>query len=70
MSPSIENPRLQLLRSAPLDSWIAMSEDETRIIAVGKTLMSADAAAKLTGEESYFLTKTPEAWLPRALSLN
>jgi hypothetical protein len=67
MNPSMEDSRLQLLRSAPLDSWIAMSQDETRIVAVGNTLMEADAAAKLTGEESYFLTRTPEVWLPRVL---
>jgi len=43
-----------------------MSEDETRIIAIGQTLTEADSAAKLTGNEGWFLIKTPEAWLHRA----
>jgi len=35
---SLENAaRLELLRSAPLNSWIALSEDETRIVATGTT---------------------------------
>jgi len=29
--------RLELLRSAPLNSWIALSEDESRIVATGAT---------------------------------
>ena len=64
------SPRVELLRSAPLNSWIALSADETRIIAVGKTFMEADAAARKTGETGYFLTRTPDSWLPLALALN
>jgi len=29
--------------------------------------MEADEAAKKTGEEGFFLTKTPNSWLPRAM---
>ena len=29
--------RLELLRSVPLNSWIALSEDETEIVATGAT---------------------------------
>lgn len=57
--------RVELLRSAPLDSWIALSADETRIVAVGKTFIEADTAARETGEQDYYLTKTPDVWLPR-----
>jgi hypothetical protein len=59
--------RLELLRNAPLNSWVAFSSDESRIVAIGKTFMEADAAAKETGEKDYFLTRTPDSWLPRAL---
>jgi hypothetical protein len=59
--------RVELLRSAPLNTWLALSADETRIIATGKTFMEADEAAEKTGEQDYFLTKTPHAWLPRAI---
>lgn len=60
--------RLELLRSAPLNSWIALSGDETQIVAVGKTFMEADEIAKKSGQTDYFLTKTPDEWLPRSLS--
>jgi hypothetical protein len=63
-----DNRRLELLLSAPMNSWIALSKDESRIVAVGKTFMEADASAKQAGEEGYFLTRTPDTWLPRALS--
>ena len=63
----VASQRLELLRSAPMNTWIALSADESRIIATGVTFMAADEAAKKTGEEGYVLTRTPEAWLPRAM---
>ncbi|MBZ5651062.1 MAG: hypothetical protein LAO18_11310 [Acidobacteriia bacterium] len=59
--------RLELLLSAPMNSWIALSKDESKIIAIGKTFMEADATAKQAGEKDYVLTRTPDAWLRRAL---
>ena len=67
-SGTVATPRLELLRSAPLDSWIALSADETHIVATGKTFMEADSAAKRSGEKGYFLLKTPTSWLPRVLA--
>ena len=64
----IGSSRLELLRSAPMNSWLALSSDETRIIAVGKTFMEADAIAKKSGEQNYVLTRTPDVWLSRALA--
>jgi hypothetical protein len=46
MSPENEI-RLNLLRSAPLDSWIALSNDETRIVAVGKSFV--EVSRQVTG---------------------
>jgi hypothetical protein len=63
-----ESPRLELLRSAPKNSWIALSADETKIVAIGETFMEADAIAKKSGEKNYVLTRTPDAWMSRALS--
>ena len=60
--------RLVLLRSAPLNSWIALSAEEDRIVATGATFSEAEEAAKKSGAEGYFLIKTPDAWLPRALN--
>jgi hypothetical protein len=62
-----ENCRLELLRSAPMNSWLALSEDETRIIAIGKTFMEADAIAKRSGETNFVITRTPDEWMSRAL---
>jgi hypothetical protein len=31
--------RFDALKSAPLDSWIALSEDESKIAAIGSSLM-------------------------------
>jgi hypothetical protein len=62
-----ENRRLELLRSAPMNSWLALSADETRIVATGKTFMEADTVAKKSGEKNYVLTRTPDVWMSRAL---
>ena len=59
------NRRVELLRSAPKNSWVAMSSDESRIITTGKTFLEVDAAAKQAGETDYFITRTPDAWLNR-----
>jgi hypothetical protein len=66
--PEPENRRAELLRSAPLNSWVALSADETKIVATGSTFMEADAVARKSGERDFVITKTPEAWMPRALS--
>jgi hypothetical protein len=62
-----ESSRLELLRSAPLNSWLALSADETRIVAIGDTFMEADAIAKESGEKNYVLTRTPDVWMSRVL---
>jgi hypothetical protein len=64
-SASIITPRLVALRTADRDSWVALSLDETRIIASGKTYREANSKAKSTGE-GYVLTRTPKEWGPHA----
>ncbi len=63
-----EDRRLELLRSAPMDSWLALSADNSRIVAIGNTFMEADAIAKQSGEKDYVLTRTPDVWMSRSLS--
>jgi hypothetical protein len=61
MSP--ENQiRLELLRSAPLDAWIALSEDESRIVAVGSDYREVSEKADAAGESDAVILKTPPAW--------
>ena len=59
--------RLEILRNAPLDSWIALSADETRLVGVGKTLEEALREAEKNGENDPLILKTPPEWLPLAL---
>lgn len=67
MSP--ENTiRLALLQSAPLDSWIALSEDETRIVAVGKTYAEVCESSDAAGEKDPLIIKTPSEWEPISVS--
>ena len=56
--------RLEALKSAPLDSWVALSEDETRIVAVGSSYAEAVANSEKAGVSNPLLMKTPKAWLP------
>jgi hypothetical protein len=60
--------RLKTLRSAPLDSWIAISEDESRIIAVGKTYTEASELSDAAGEGDSIILKTPTQWEPISVS--
>jgi hypothetical protein len=62
MSPQ-DKIRLETLRSAPLDRWIALSEDESRIIAVGASYTEVSKLSDEAGEEVIIL-KTPTAWEP------
>jgi hypothetical protein len=63
MSPENAH-RLALLRSAPLDSWIALSEDETRIVAVGATYSEVAERSEIAGVLDPLILKTPVQWAP------
>jgi hypothetical protein len=55
--------RLEALRSAPLDKWIALSEDESKIVAVGSTYEEAVKKSEIAGVSDPVLLKTPKVWL-------
>ncbi len=63
MSPQ-EAARLEALRSAPLNNWVALSEDETRIIAVGATYSEAAEESECAGVSDPVIIKTPPQWAP------
>jgi hypothetical protein len=68
MKMSQENAnRLELLRSAPLNSWIALSEDESRIVATGSTYSEAAERSERAGESDPVIIKTPERWAPLSI---
>jgi hypothetical protein len=61
MSP--ENTiRLEILRSAPLDKWIALSEDESRLVAVRDNYSEVSSKADAAGEIDAVILKTPSVW--------
>lgn len=61
-STNAADRRLELLRSAPLDSWIALSEDETSIVASGSTYEEVVRNSEKAGVSDPLLIKTPKAW--------
>ncbi len=63
MSPENAH-RLELLRSAPLDTWIALSEDESRIVATGATYTEVVERSESAGESDPLILKTPAQWSP------
>jgi hypothetical protein len=56
--------RFEALKSAPLDSWVALSEDETRIVAVGTSYDEAVKNSESAGVSDPVLVKIPKLWLP------
>jgi hypothetical protein len=61
---NLEDVRLKVLRSAPLNSWIALSEDESKIVAVGTSYDEVVVKSENAGVSDPVLIKTPKSWLP------
>jgi hypothetical protein len=59
--------RVEILRNAPKNAWVALSKDENEIVATGETFIEADQNAKKSGAQDYILTRTPDEWMSRAL---
>lgn len=60
-------PRVTLLLNAPPDSWIALAEDETRIVGTGRTFEEAARKAEAEGIAEPLIIKIPKDWTPRVL---
>jgi hypothetical protein len=65
--PKADADRLAVLERAPLDKWIALSKDETRIVAAGDTYADVVAAVEGTDESDPLIIRVPEDWTPRVL---
>jgi hypothetical protein len=59
----MSDPRFEALKSAPLDSWIALSQDETSIVAVGVSYAEVVEKSERAGVTDPVLVKTPKEWL-------
>ena len=64
MPAILNSPRVDALRSAPLDSWVALSEDESRIVASGATYEEVVKKSEEAGVFDPVIVKTPKSWLP------
>jgi hypothetical protein len=59
MSPE---DRTQILLEAQPNSWIALSQDESRVVGRGGTYTEAVEEAERNGEVDPLLIRTPEEW--------
>lgn len=67
MPPLINTQRSEALRTAPLDSWVALTEDETRITATGATYEEVSKRLDDAGDKDSIILKIPSSWLPFAI---
>ena len=62
-----EDERADLIWSAPRDKWIALSQDETRLLAEADTLDDVLEKATATGEDDPLVMRTPKEWTSLAI---
>jgi len=62
MSTAQMDARTAALNGAPLDAWIALSNDETKIVARGATYQEVADALDKAGDDTSVIVKTPPDW--------
>jgi len=60
--------RVRVLREAAPGTWIAFSEDESKVVGCGSTYEEAVQQAANAGVSDPVLIKTPSDWTPLVLS--
>lgn len=58
------DPRFEALKRAPLNSWVALSEDESKIIAVGVSYAEVVSKSEHAGVSDPVLVNTLKSWFP------
>jgi hypothetical protein len=61
--PDISN----VLEKAPRDCWLALNQDETKVVGRGENMKEALEAAKESGEDDPVLIWAPKEWVPVVL---
>ena len=56
---------VRILRDAKPNSWIAFSEDESKVVAYGDSYSQVVKAAENAGEKEPVIVKTPDTWAAR-----
>jgi hypothetical protein len=64
MSPQA---RIEALKNAPRNGWVAFSEDEERLIAYGNTYDEVVEIAEKNGVVEPVIVKIPDSWNDRVL---
>lgn len=59
--------RVQILKAAEPNSWIAFSHDETSVVATAGSYLEAVNGAEERGETDPVLVHVPDEWLPLVL---
>ena len=59
--------RIDALKNAPANSWVAFSEDEERLVAYAPTYDEAVEMAEKEGVAEPVIVKVPENWNDRVL---
>jgi Family of unknown function (DUF5678) len=60
--------RVRILREAKPNSWVAFSEDESKVVAYGDTYSDAVKAAEKLGESEPLMVKVPDNWSTKVFS--
>jgi hypothetical protein len=63
MSAAQDSGRLKALKSAPMDTWIALSSDESTIVASGGTFEEVSKKTEEAGLTDSVVIKTPKRWI-------
>lgn len=56
------NARLEALTGAPRNAWVALDEEETKVVGSGPTLEEAIAQALANGETDPVVLWSPASW--------
>lgn len=57
--------RVKILREAKPNSWIALSSDESKLLATSESYAEAVKIAEAAGETEPVLIRTPDTWVDR-----
>lgn len=60
--------RIDALKKAPANGWVAFSGDESRVVAYGATYEEVVFAAEKNGEFDPVVVKVPQDWTPTVMA--
>jgi hypothetical protein len=59
----------KVLEKAPRDCWLALTQDESKVVGRGENIAEALREAKENGEDDPLLIWAPKVWIPAVYSL-